>query len=518
MDIFKRKMKGVSLKILTSLLTFLLVLCCASTKSEKEPLRPEMIEKPPLTKTEVIDNPSTPEVTELKAPEFKPVKEEVSPIYTRVVSISARNTPLRDVLYTIAETVNLNVVMERGVNPEIPITMTLTNVTVHDALEVILNSVDYFYSIKDNILVIKAMKTEIFELGQPNIIQTYQTDLGGDILGGSIEGGEGAIKGEVSMKAISDKIAFQFWDALEKSLTTILQISTGDEAMPQPSFTINRMTGSIMVTASKKGLEKVERYINNLKKALNRQVLIEARIVEVQLSEALKYGINWDFIEDWKGVGSIDIGTSRFSDVVETSGPSFQIGVTGQNFTSLLKALQEQGEVRTLSNPRVNILNGQTALLTVGRNTSFISRVETTTTTEGYTPTITYTIETKSILSGIMFGLVPYISEEGEVTLTITPIVSNLVELKPQSIGSGDNIVEIKLPTVDLREMSSTVKVSNGEMVVIGGLIDRKERLSEDKVPILGDIPVIGGLFKSVDKSYAKTELVIMLMPKILSD
>jgi type II secretory pathway component GspD/PulD (secretin) len=131
--------------------------------------------------------------------------------------------------------------------------------------------------------------------------------------------------------------------------------------------------------------------------------------------------------------------------------------------------------------------------------------------------TTTFTVDTSSILSGIMFGLVPYINSNQEITLTITPIITNLIDLESKLIGSGSGSVEISLPTVDLREMSTTVKMLNGQLIVIGGLIDRKEIVNEDKVPLLGDIPLIGPLFKSVDKSYENKELVIMLIPRVES-
>jgi len=504
----RNKRWAIGLISYSLLLTFYFLLSYASAQPIKGPEnRSDLIREETPTKIEI---------PQLEVPELIPMKEDISPLQRRVVSISARNTPLRDVLYTITETANLNLAMERGVDPELPITMTFKSLSVEDALNIITDSVDYFYSIKGNILTVKATGTEIFELGLPPVVQEYQTDLGGDILGGaSTEEGQSEIKGDVSMKSTSDKIAFQFWDALENSLKSLLSIKGEAE---ETVFTVNRMTGSIMVTGTKKQLKKVRDYISNLKKVLNRQVLIEARIVEVQLSEGLKYGIDWSFLDDWQGVGNINIGASRFTDVVETSGPSLQIGITGANFSSLLRALQEQGDVKTLSNPRVNILNGQTALLSVGRSVSFISKVETTTTTaEGAAPVVTFTIETKSVLSGIMFGLIPYINSEAEVTLSITPIVSNLVELEPKTIGAGGNMVEIKLPIVDLREMGTMVKVLDGEMVIIGGLIDRKEKLKEDKVPILGNIPILGVLFKRINKSYEKTELVVMLIPKILN-
>lgn len=501
------------------LLTSYFLLSCASTESVSQRQMPERQikrteEKPAFLKEEASVETKVPE---LKIPELVPVKEDISPLQSRVISIAARNTPLRDILYSIAETANLNIVMERGVDPQLPITMTLKNLSVEDALNIIFDSVDYFYSVKNNVLIVKSMGTEIFEIGQPSIIQEYKTNVGGDILAGA-SSGESAIRGEVSMTSTSDKLSFQFWDAIENSLKTLFSIRDGGEGTQQASFVVNRMTGTIMVTATKKDLKKVRDYVANLKKVLDRQVLIEARIVEVQLLEGLKYGIDWSFIDDWQGVGNISIGAAKFSSVVDTTGPNFQIGVTGRNFSSVLAALQEQGDVRTLSNPRVNILNGQTAMLSVGRNTSFISSVETTTTTaEGAVPTVTFTVETSSILSGIIFGLAPYINKEGEITLTITPIVSNLVALEAKTIGSGGNTVEIKLPTVDLREMSTTVKILDGQMVIIGGLMDRKEKLQEDKVPILGDIPILGAAFKRVDKSHEKNELVIILIPKILN-
>lgn len=472
---------------------------------------------------EKIEPPKAGQITETKAPEIKlpefvPVKEDISPVDTRLVSISARNTPLKDVLYSIAEAVNLNLVMDKGVNPELPVTMTLYNIPAREALNVITNSSDYFYSIKDNMLFVRSTDTRIFEIGQPAVVHEYSTDLGGDILGGVTQEAQTSIKGTVSMKSTSDKVSFQFWDALENSLKTLLSLTGEAKETSQSKFTINRMTGTIMVTASKKDIENVENYINNLKKVLNREVLIEARIVEVRLSDTLKYGIDWTFLDNLHGIGDIQIGMANFRDVVDPRGALFQIGITGSSFTSILNALQTQGDVKILSNPRVNILNGQVALLTVGRNQSYISKVETTqSTAAGATPITTFTVETKSILSGIIFGLVPYIDGKGEIRLTITPIVSNLIGLEARAFGAGTtNAVEIQLPTVDLREMSTTVKVSEGELVIIGGLIDKREELNESKVPFLGDIPILGNLFKSVNKSFEKTELVIMLRPTIL--
>lgn len=506
------------------LISALLLAGCAAPKAtERSTERLDIITETMQTATEA-QAPAPLKVPEPAVPEFVPVQETVSPLQARTVSVSARNTPLREVLFTIAETANLNLVMDREIDTELPVTVNLKDMSIGDVLTTVLDSADYFYSVKGNILTVRATETRVFELGHPNVIQEYKIKTGGDILSGTSSStsgaAESAVSGDVSIQSSSDTTSFHFWDAVEKSIDTLLrQPSVVQGKRITPVFTINRMTGTIIVTATKSDLQKVDTYITNLKMVLNRQVLIEARIVEVQLSDSLEYGIDWNAVVKWFGIDSTTIGTAGFTNVIESTSPYFQVNIIENNkFTALLKALQEQGDVRTLSNPRVNIMNGQTALLSVGRNTSFISRVETvTTSSEGSVPTTTFTVETNSVLSGIIFGLVPHINSEGEITLTITPIVSNLVELDEQSIGTSGNSVDIKLPTVDLREMTTTVKVLDGQMVIIGGLIDRKEKISENKVPILGSIPILGMAFKSVSKSDEKTELVIMLIPRIVS-
>jgi len=502
---------------------FFLVSCVSPQPVKETKNTPDLIrETMDAAKARETDSPKPPELT---VPEFVPAKEASSPLQTRTVSVSARYTPLREVLFIIAETANLNLVLENGVDAELPVTMTLKNMSVGDALNIVLDSADYFFSVKENILIVKAVDTEIFELGHPNVIQEYKIKTGGDILSGtsSVSSGasENAVSGDVTIQSSSDTTSFQFWDSIEKSLDALLRPQGNEQGKKtQPIFTVNRMAGTIMVTAAKKDLQKVTTYITNLKKVLNRQVLVEARIVEIQLSEGLKYGIDWNYIVKNLTSEKINFGTELFSNVIDASTPNFQVTIMKNNdFSLLLNALQEQGDVRTLSNPRVNIMNGQTALLSVGRNTSFISRVETTTTTSvDSAPATTFTVETNSVLSGVIFGIVPYINGSGEITLAITPIVSNLVSLEEQSIGSGtSSSVDIKLPTVDLREMTTTIKVPDGQMVIIGGLIDKKEKLQEDRVPILGSIPIIGTAFKSVNKSDESTELVIMLIPRIVS-
>jgi type II secretory pathway component GspD/PulD (secretin) len=207
---------------------------------------------------------------------------------------------------------------------------------------------------------------------------------------------------------------------------------------------------------------------------------------------------------------------------VPTTGPAFSIGTTAAEFTALLNAIQVQGETRILSSPRVNIMNGQTAILGVGRNVSYIAKIETIQqTTSGSVPTVTFTVDTGSVLSGIMIGIVPFINESGEISLTITPIVSDLVSITSQNLGTPDSQGKypylIQLPTIDLRQLSTTVKVNNREIIIIGGLISKREELEDSQVPWFGDIPILGYFFKSRSKVEKKSELVVLLQPVIVT-
>ncbi len=474
-------------------------------------------------------------------PEFVEVRETPSPLKTKIVNLTARSTPLQDVMMMLTRTGGLNLLIDQDADLTIPVTMELRNVTVEEALEKVFSAVPYFYEVKGNLLAVKLTETKIFELGQPSVIQSYSTDVGGDILGSAMAsvGSGSQLKGGIEQKTESDKTAYNFWDVIEKSIEKLLAPQTGTAA-PAPagpataaasaasaaafrqSVTVNRMTGTIMVTANKRNLRQIEDYIGNIKKVMARQVLVEAKVIEVTLSDGLKFGIDWSALVTLNNRQTLSLGTTNFASVVPSSSPGFFAGTTASDLTTLLNALQTQGEVRTLSNPRVNILNGQTALLSVGTSVGFISSVQTTqTTTAGSSPTITYTISTGNILSGIMIGLVPHISESGEISLAITPIVSDLQSLTDEKFGTPDSQgnypYRIQLPKVNLRQLSTSVRVQSNQLVVIGGLISKHEELTDNQVPILGSLPGIGYLFKQRDKSVSHVELVVMLRPVIIS-
>ncbi len=518
-----------------------------------------------------------------QTPEYQPVSDDVSPAKSRLINIQARNTPLGDILHVIADAAGLNLVISDGVQQDRLITITLKRVTADEALTTLLTSADYFYTIKDNTLTIDATGTKIFELGHPAMVQGYTVEVGGDILGSGASlttsggGSSSNIKGTISQSIKSDTKAFDFWESLDKSLQSM--IGKRDTAAPrsqtQPSkvetvtrtsagvttsvskttverqqdqqqaskssettsasegsdpsqlVVVNRLTGTIMVTATRKNLNKIENYLETLRKTLNRQVLIEARIIEVQLSDELKFGIDWSFLSNIRSFGQLSGGygavIGTLSSAIESAAPAFRLGATTTSklgpISGVLTALKTQGDVKTLSNPRINVMNGQTALLTVGRNQNYVSKVTSTVSGSGDTKTVTFTVDTANVLSGVIIGLAPIINSKGEISMTVTPIVSDLVKLEDKTIGTDpSNQVAISIPTVDLRELSTTVKVRNGELIVIGGLISNKQDFKDDKIPLMGDIPWLGALFTKKDHLDKRTELVVLLQPYLIAN
>ncbi len=283
-------------------------------------------------------------------------------------------------------------------------------------------------------------------------------------------------------------------------------------------FTIDKPLGIITVTAPRSLLDQVETYINALKKELSRQVIIEAKILEVRLDKNSQRGIDWsDLVKDSTFSGQIIFGGPG-GKLYPTKGVKFisEVDLFSKSFTAFLNAIKEYGDVKVLSNPKLSLINGLPAMLTVGESVRYIDNVSSTVDSE--TGIVTYSVETRSVLSGIGFSVLANIASDNEVVLHLTPVTSQLQEpIEYRSFGSADAPVEVGLPRINLRELTTMAKVKSGQILIIGGLIDDQTGTVENKVPILGDIPFIGTAFKNSRKFSNKRELIILLKPEVVN-
>ncbi|MDR3631969.1 MAG: pilus (MSHA type) biogenesis protein MshL [Desulfocapsaceae bacterium] len=292
-------------------------------------------------------------------------------------------------------------------------------------------------------------------------------------------------------------------------------------------FTIDKPVGIITVTATRDLLDRVDNYLTSLQKQMYKQINIEAKIIEVQLNDSSNMGVDWSKMLSPNGSNPL---TLTGQPIFGNGGQVFptNTGATSQfissftlnasSFNILLSALKDVGDTKVLSNPKISVLNGQPAFISVGRNTAYISKVTSTQTTGSTNNTVTFTVDTSSILSGVGLALTANVMDDNEVVMNLVPVVSRLLNgvVQTVQIGTSANGAQVGLPVVDVREMSTTVKVKNGDMLVIGGLIDNTDQNDKNSVPLLGDIPLVKYLFGSSSKAVTKKELIILLKPTII--
>ncbi|TKB27015.1 pilus (MSHA type) biogenesis protein MshL [Desulfopila sp. IMCC35006] len=292
------------------------------------------------------------------------------------------------------------------------------------------------------------------------------------------------------------------------------------------SYFIDKPVGLITVTAPRPLLEKLEVYFKSLKKELYKQIAIEAKIIEVQLDDHSAIGLDWNTVLENLSVSSAQFsGGKSYSKVttddlttaatIITDGLdrdfSGAISLASFTFDSFLHAVNQQGQTNILSNPKISVLNGQPALMTVGRNVTYIDKI--TSDTDGTTGTVTYTADTARALSGVGLALTANILDDNEIILNLVPVTSELEEpIEYRTIGLG----EVGLPIINVREMSTTVKVKNGDMLVIGGLISNSADSSDSFIPGTRKIPFFKYLFGYEEKTSTKRELIILLKPRII--
>lgn len=213
---------------------------------------------------------------------------------------------------------------------------------------------------------------------------------------------------------------------------------------------------------------------------------------------------------------ALSMGTTAATFITSSGGMAEAVstGVTlaGFNFTSFIKALQNQGQTSILSNPKISVMNGQPALISVGRNVTYIKSIATTQTEGGG---LASTVTTADILSGIGLALSAVVKQDNEIVMNLVPITSELSEpIEYVEVGQGN---KIGLPVVNKREMSTTVKIKDGSMLVVGGLISEVDTKSGEFLPGAKNIPYLKYLFGYEETQKKKRELIILLRPRIIN-
>ena len=464
--------------------------------------------------------------------------------------------PLASILKQLAGLKNMNISWASDVDQSVLVDVDIgANDDFFNAIDNLLRQVDYFLEIQGSTIVVKYRETKRYHIAMPFTKHDYTTATGGNMLGSE----ENAANIEGTIRLDSKGNTFDIWENIEKNLNTILSVwstesvttaATSDSADAPASgdsgsdvgtrqrsgtnnvFMIDKPVGIVTVTGPRPLQDKIQDYFDSLKKSIYRQISIEAKIIEVKLKDNSSIGINWSrLLKNFNMSGALEFGkngqvfpfifsnTRKWNDGTN-HGANYdptnfvsKISLNMANFTFFLNALKEQGDTKVLSNPKIAVLNGQPALITVGRNVTYIDSVESK--VDDKTGTINYTVNTERILSGVGLALTASILGDDEIVLNLVPVISELEEpIEYKEFGSFGG--EVGLPIVSVRELSSTVKVKNGEMLVLGGLITSQKDEKGEFFPLLGSIPLVKYLFGYEEKIKEKRELIILLRPRLI--
>jgi len=506
----------------------LLLYSCATTQNQKTSnitSSQKIIQRQTISKKEKSIKAETEKVTKDEKKEMYLLKEihlemkagkPYMPVGAEIISKDGK-VPLIEVIKKLAELKGFSVSWADDVDPELKVDVNIRAAdNFWDALDNVLRQVDYFYEMKGETIVIRFKETKKYRLVMPPLSENFSTALGGNLIG---TGAKGMIKGETSM-SISLKEPTDFWKMIEDNIKKIIESVSLKGGGSKGYFITDPHLGIITVTAPKKTHKKIEEYLNKIKEWLYREVVIEAKIVEVELSDTFKFGIDWSDL--LSRTLNLNVTWGEEGNIVyrhDTDKNLFYIRnvtMNDQSFQVFIDALKTYGKTKVLSSPKVTILNGHMATITVGENITYLRKV--TTTTETDTGTVTFNTEEASVLSGVGMAVMANIINDKEVILYIVPITSALQEpIEKEVLGSGANEVKIGLPRVRIREMATLAKVKDGDTLIIGGHIDRMKKGTTKKVPLLGDIPIFGWFFKHRSEEIINRELIIFLKPTIIT-
>lgn len=313
--------------------------------------------------------------------------------------------------------------------------------------------------------------------------------------------------------------------SLQEQGTTVVKRTTFREAA---SVIVNPEAGVIVVRATSRQHEKVQEYIDQVTRNAGRQVIIEATIAEVTLNNNYKQGINWQSLRSLRSPGTAGFSLAQsptgltngaVPDPFAAPGASFLLNYVapGLGISSTLTLLETFGNVKVLSSPKISVLNNQTAMLKVVDNVVYFE-VKSDSTIGQVNTQKSFTTTAKSIAVGLVMNVTPQISEANMITLNVRPTISRVTGFKTDPNPDIPSTIPNRVPEIQTREMESVLRLANGEIAVMGGLMEDKINYNTDAVPGLGGLPGIGNFFRNRDDTNTKTELVIFLKPTIIRD
>jgi MSHA biogenesis protein MshL len=487
--------------------------------------------------------------------------------------IAVSEAPARSFFEGLVESTPYNIVLEPGVGGTI--TLKMHGVTVPEVLEAVRDTYGYDYHQTPSGYVVSppGMRTRIFQVNYLDVErrgtsrtrvssgQPSQTPLGS--ASGSNGNSNGAINtasglseppgnvfrrdsgdspqgsqvSDITGSSISTRSASDFWTDLVQNLKLLVGTEGGREIV------INPASGVVVVRASARELRDVQQFLDSVQDVAVREVVLEAKVIEVELSSGLQAGINWAALATsgsrrFTGSQTVPQGQGGFNTSnllnqpgravdlqpganplanipINTLGGAFSLAINATDFSVFIDLLATQGKTHVLSSPRVATLNNQKAVIKAGADQFFVTGVSSNTVV-GTASATSSNVQLTPFFSGVALDVTPQIAADGSVLLHIHPTISDVTEqVKNFSVAGTPNSLPLALSQV--RESDSVVRAASGQVIVIGGMMRTTSTDRNYGVPLLGSIPVLGNLFRSKQRTSVRSELVILLRPVVVS-
>jgi MSHA biogenesis protein MshL len=461
------------------------------------------------------------------------------------------NAPANQVLMGIVSGTRYSML----VHPDITgsISVNLKDVTVFEALDSIRELYGYEYKIEGARIFIEpqAMQTRVFQVNY--IVGQREGKSDTRVTSGSISNNNqqsqqstsgtttttsGNNASSINGTSITTSTKNDFWPDLALSLKEIVGPGEGKRVI------VNLQSGVIVVRAMPADIRNVEAFLRLMQVSIERQVILEAKILNVALNDASQSGVNWSVfgksgastalagninanttLTNGGSVGDLVSGDLTVSNGASVSnaattalgGPLFAVALQSANFAALLSFLETQGDVQVLSSPRIATINNQKAVLKVGTDEFFVTGVSSSTTAVGATATTVPEVQLQPFFSGISLDVTPQIDKDNNIILHMHPTISQVTTVNKQvNLGTTSGTINLPLASSNVSETDSIVRTKDGRVIAIGGLMTESSVSSKSKVPGLGDIKGIGNAFRQKGSAVSKTELVILLKSTVV--
>ena len=430
-------------------------------------------------------------------------------------AFSANSSSLRliDIVRDLSQQCQLSVIFEddrarNRLNRPVDL-ISLQDVSLEGLFDFLFEAHNLFYSydLRRNLVRVGYYETVNIDVDYINMSELKTESVKSITVGAKARNNDNDQGSNTDFTTVTATSLFTFWAKLKEHLEDLLKTDEDYDGTIN-KILVDQDAAIVTITASQRQLQKVRQYLKHLEKNMHAQVMIEAYLIELTYTDEKSTGIDWSKME-------LNL-LPNASYLANSDGFSSNFFSFSANFTpeGVMRFLNTYGDVDILSNPKVLTLNNQPAVINVGKQLSYLYQTGNIGYADSGNINSSTTYELGSVFVGLTLNIIPEITEDDHIIMRVNPVSSEL--LNEESMNTQDSNGRTMPPDMRIKQMSSIVKVKDGQQILLGGLIEKRSQANNSKVPLLGDIPLFGRLFSHEGTTVSKNELFILIVPTLI--